>query len=98
MALRDLVDLGLILPREHWGHAPSATRRTGILTVLASLLGLGSALLIWWGQGSTLTFVGVGLFLLDLLAFLLVTFAAVEDRMARLKEIGADGPTVGSSK
>jgi len=98
VALRDLVDLGLILPREHWGHAPSATRRTGILTVLASLLGLGSALLIWWGQGSTLTFVGVGLFLLDLLAFLLVTFAAVEDRMARLKEIGADGPTVGSSK
>ncbi|MEJ2206628.1 MAG: hypothetical protein P8170_21260 [Gemmatimonadota bacterium] len=94
MALRDLVDLGLILPREHWGHAPSASRRTGILTALASFLGLGSALLIWYGEGSAMTFVGVGLFLLDLLAFLLVTFAAVEDRMARLKEIGAEGPTV----
>ena len=68
MALRDLVDLGLILPREHWGHAPSASRRTGILTALASFLGLGSALLIWYGEGSAM--------------------------MARLKEIGADGPTV----
>jgi hypothetical protein len=94
MALRDLVDLGLILPREHWGHTPSASRRTGIFTVLAALLGFTAALLIWFGQGGALTFVGIGLFLLDLLAFLLVTFMAVEDRLARLEEIGAEGPTV----
>lgn len=93
MALRDLDDLGLILPREHWGHTPSASRRTGLLTLLASVLGLTAALLIWFGQGGTMTFVGVGLFLLDLLTFLLVTFMAVEDRMKQLAEIGAEGPT-----
>lgn len=93
MALRDLDDLGLVLPREHWGHTPTASRRTGVLTFFAALLGLVAALLIWFGQGGTLTLVGIGLFLLDLLTFLMVTFMAVEDRMERLREIGAEGPT-----
>jgi hypothetical protein len=94
MALRDLAELGLLLPREHWGRAPSASLRTGILTAGAALLGLVSALLVWLGAGNTWTFVGIGLFFLDLLAFLLVTFRAVEERLARLASIGAEGPTV----
>ncbi len=96
MALRDLHDLGLLLPREHWGGVPRASLRTGLLTAGASAMGLASALLIWFGAGGTWTFVGVGLFFLTLLAFLLVTFRAVEERMARLEAIGADGAGAGS--
>lgn len=91
MGLRDLNDMGLLLPREQWDSVPSASRTTGALTAGAVALGLGAALLVWFGGGSTGTFVGLGLFLLDLLAFLLVTFRAVEDRMSRLEAIDADG-------
>ena len=94
MALRDLDQLGLLLPRKHWGHRPRASLRTTVFTVLASLLGLAAAAMIWFGQGGTLTFVGLGLFLMDLGLFLVVTFWAVEHRMEALAEIGADGPTV----
>ena len=95
MALRDLHELGLLLDQDHWGKVPHATLATGIMTAAASLLGFTAALLIWFGGGGTWTFVGIGLFFLDLLAFLLVTFRAVEERMTRLEAIGADGPTVG---
>jgi len=37
-----------------------------------------------------MTFVGLGLFLVDLAIFQVVTFLAVEDRMERLGEIDAE--------
>ncbi|HKJ01458.1 MAG TPA: hypothetical protein VJ997_03355 [Longimicrobiales bacterium] len=90
MTLRDLDDMGLLLPREHWGHTPHAGRRTTALTVFAALLGLASAWVVWSGQGGIMTFVGLGLFLVDLAIFQVVTFLAVEDRMERLGEIDAE--------
>lgn len=95
MGLRDLNDMGLLLPREQWDSVPSASRITGLLTAGAVVLGLASALLVWFGRGGTGTFVGLGLFFLDLAAFLLVTFRAVEDRMSRLEAMDADVPVAG---
>ncbi|MGD2071027.1 MAG: hypothetical protein PVI57_20330 [Gemmatimonadota bacterium] len=92
MGLRELSELGLLLPREHWGHTPSASRRTAVLTTLAALLGLVSAALVWSGAGGTLTLVGLGLFLVDLGLFLLATFQAVEHRVAALEKLDRERP------
>lgn len=98
MALRDLDDMGLLLPREHWGHRPTASLRTTVLTVMASLVGVCSAGLIWFGGGAALTFLGLALFLVDLALFLVATFLAVEHRMGALERIGAAGPTIYSGE
>jgi hypothetical protein len=70
--------------------------RSGDLLVLpVAAFGLVAALSIWFGRGGWLTFAGIGLFLLDLLAFLLLSFWMVDRQFRELLDLGVAGEVEG---
>jgi hypothetical protein len=76
MSLEELERAGLLLPREEWGRPPDG--RPGRLVLLP--VGLGavcSGWLMYTGNGGALTWVGLGLFLLALAAFTLVSLRSI---------------------
>jgi len=95
MGLEDLGDQGLLLPEEHWGDNPEESWRSRAQIVVCGALFLASALLIWFGMGSWVTFVGIGVFLLDLVLFMVFTFQAVEFRVDHLLGLGVGGDVEG---
>ena len=95
MPLNDLRKQGLLLPDGMWGQRPHATVRSRISVAVTFSVGLFSAWLIWSGQGGTLTFVGVGIFLADLVLILVTTFLAVDTQVERLQGRGLVGKVEG---
>lgn len=91
MPLEDLKKQRLLLPERHWDRGPTTPGRREALVLLAGALGFAAALLTWVGSGSWLTFAGLGLFLADLLFFLLLTFRTVDAQYRRLVDLGAGG-------
>lgn len=95
MTLEELDEQGLLLPEEHRGEKPAASLRSQVRLLVTALVAVLSAVVIWLGEGGTLTFVGVALFLMDLGAFLWAVFAAVEIQMGHLRDLGAGGRVEG---
>jgi hypothetical protein len=76
MSLEDLERGGLLLPREEWGQPPDA--RKGRFALLP--IGLGAVCAGWLmsaGDGGALTWAGLGLFLVVLAAFTLVSLLSI---------------------
>jgi hypothetical protein len=95
MPLKDLKNQGLLLPDHMWGHRPRATFRSRLSVVLTFSVGLLSAWIIWIGAGGWLTFLGVGIFLVDLLLILFTTFLAVDTQVDSLHGRGLEGKVEG---
>lgn len=95
MPLNDLRKQGLLLPDHMWGHRPKATLRSRISVVSTFSVGLVSAWIIWAGAGGWITFLGVGIFLADLLLILLTTFLAVDTQVDSLHGRGLEGKIEG---
>jgi len=95
MPLKDLKNQGLLLPEHMWGHRPRATFRSRLSVVLTFSVGLVSAGVIWFGAGGWLTFLGVGVFLVDLLLILITTFLAVDTQVDSLHGRGLEGKIEG---
>ena len=98
MPLEDLRRQGLLLPERMWGHRPTIPLRTRLSVLFTFLVGLVSAWLIWAGAGGWLTFLGVGIFLLDLVLILLTTFQAVNAQVEALQGRGLEGKVEGLSR
>lgn len=82
MSREDLERAGLLLPRHEWGKRPLRTPVSrSWLTVIGGLAAL-SVGLMYWGDGGQATWIGVGLFLLALLGFTILSARAV-DRQCR---------------
>ena len=95
MPLDDLRKQGLLLPEGMWGHRPQTTFRSRISVLLTFAVGLLAAWGIWVGAGGWLTFLGVGIFLLDLLLILVTTFLAVDAQVDSLQRRGLEGKVEG---
>ena len=95
MPLRDLRKQGLLLPERMWGHRPRATFRSRISVVITFGVGLLSAWIIWAGAGGWATFVGVAVFLVDLVLILFTTFLAVDTQVESLHGRGLEGKIEG---
>lgn len=95
MALDDLDRQGLLLPREQWGSNPSASWRGRAQILVCGTLFLAASLLIWLGDGTWITFAGLGAFFLGLFLFLVLTFRAVDHQVNHLLELGAGGQVEG---
>ncbi len=91
MPLDDLRRQRLLVPEDLWGPQPRPVRRIDLASLGAGVLAAVSAVLVWMGAGSTLTFVGLGLFFADLAALLLITFWSVETQVQRLVDMGLAG-------
>jgi len=95
MPLDDLRKQGLLLPEGMWGHRPRTTLRSRLSVLLTFAVGLLSAWVIWVGAGGWMTFLGVGIFLLDLLLILVTTFLAVNTQVDTLQRRGLAGKVEG---
>ncbi|MGW8266999.1 MAG: hypothetical protein ACWGSQ_11560 [Longimicrobiales bacterium] len=95
MPLDDLRKQGLLLPEGMWGHRPQTTLRSRVSVLLTFGVGLLSAWMIWAGAGGWVTFLGVGIFLLDLLLILVTTFLAVNTQVDSLQRRGLAGKVEG---
>lgn len=83
MTLEDLEEAGALLPEEEWGkHSLETTaNRPGlVLTGLVSVLaGVG----MYLGGGNTLTWIGAGVFIIDLTVFTWLSMRAVDAQNRR---------------
>lgn len=95
MPLDDLREQRLLMPEELWGNRPRATLQQNLVILCAGFIAALAAGLIWFGAGGPRTFVGLALFLFDLLLFLAITFWAVEHRVRRLHDMGLRGKIEG---
>ena len=62
MSIRDLKEMGILLPEEKWGQFDLTTSLNKPRLFTALVLGLVSAIAIYVGKGEALTWVGVGLY------------------------------------
>ncbi len=95
MPLDELKKKGLLLPERMWGHRPRTSLRSRISVLITFGVGLFAAWLIWVGAGGPVTFLGVGIFLLDLLLILITTFLAVDAQVDALQDRGLGGKIEG---
>lgn len=69
MSLEDLEKAGILLPREEWGTHDVHTRVARLPLLLLGALVPVSAALMYAGDGELLTWIGVGLFFVQLVVF-----------------------------
>ncbi len=63
MSLKDLQEAGVLLPKEEWGVHDLHTSVNKPMLVAAFLLGMASVVMMYLGDGTTITFIGGALFL-----------------------------------
>lgn len=95
MPLEELKKNRLLLPERMWGQKPRATLRTRVTALVTFSLALFAAWVIWVGQGSRLSFLGIGLFLVSLVLILVSTFQAVDVQVKGLEARGLVGKVEG---
>jgi len=96
VSLKDLEELGVLLPEEDWGthELHSAVNKPAL--VLAGLLGVMAVVLMYNGSGGTLTFVGSGLFLVFMAWVTHISISAI-DRQAADFDPGREADAAGAS-
>ena len=78
MAIEDLKEAGLLLPEEEWGkYELKTTVNTAALSGVG-ILGIISVAMMYLGDGHWPTWLGVLLFLLSLIAFLIISLVGIE--------------------
>ncbi len=80
MSKEDLENMGVLLPEEEWGKHPLITTVNKPLLITIGVMTVISAVLMYWGNGNFLTWLGVALFLTMLLGFTLISIRAVEQQ------------------
>ena len=78
MSKEDLENMGVLLPEEQWGkHALTTTVNKPLLTAIG-VMTIISVVLMYWGNGNFLTWLGVALFLTMLSGFTLLSIKAAD--------------------
>lgn len=91
MGYRDLRRYGLLLPKALWGRLRlHASWRSELLTALSLGVGIASCVLMYVGGGRTLTWIGLGVFLVFLGAMLATGLYSIERRNSAIDEAFAD--------
>jgi hypothetical protein len=78
MSKEDLENMGVLLPEEQWGKHTLATTVNKPLLIAIGVMTMISVVLMYWGNGNFLTWLGVALFLTMLSGFTLLSIKAVE--------------------
>ena len=83
MSLRDLEKMGLIRPKEQWGH-PHAVRRVPSIAVgVIAAMAVASVATMILADGGVLTWVAIGTFLLTLVVFTVLNVRATGSEAER---------------
>ncbi|MDX1622701.1 MAG: hypothetical protein R3199_01815 [Gemmatimonadota bacterium] len=78
MTLEDLQSAGVVLPEEEWGERELTTTVSKPGTIATAAVAVATGLMMYLGGGEALTWIGGGLFLVDLLAFTWLVIRAVD--------------------
>jgi hypothetical protein len=78
MSKEDLENMGVLLPEEQWGKHALTTTVNKPLLIAIGVMTMISVVLMYWGNGNFLTWLGVALFLTMLSGFTFVSIKAVE--------------------
>ncbi len=78
MALEDLEQAGVLLPREQWGKHPLHTTMNKPWLIGLGMLAMFSSVLMYWGDGHFSTWIGVGLFFMVLFGFTRLSLQAIK--------------------
>ncbi len=82
MALKDLEDAGLLLPREEWGKTELHSYTSRVAVSFAWLVAALSAVFMYVGDGHTLTWVGIAGMFCFLAWFTFISLRAIAIRNA----------------
>lgn len=91
LSLKHLEQLGVLLPREEWGRYDLASTVNSRWLAVVAILGVAALVLMYIGNGKTLTFVGIGLFLLFMGLITRVSLQAIEAQSARFQRQREEG-------
>ena len=83
MSLEDLKMAGLILPEEEWGKHSLKTTVNRLELIIVGVCAFASGLMMYFGNGHLLTWIGLTLFLICLGAFTALSIVAVEKQALR---------------
>lgn len=86
LSLKDLRQLGVLLPREEWGEHEMSTTVNKSAMAAIMLIGVIALLLMYFGNGKVLTFVGVGVFLVFMWQITRISLTAIEKQDRRFRE------------
>ena len=87
MSLEELEDAGVLLPEENWGKMKTVSNMNPILVVIIGIMAIGSIFMMLIGDGMLMTFIGIGLFLLDLVLFTAYGIWAINNQNKILDEL-----------
>ena len=87
MSQKDLEEAGILLPKDLWGHARKGSTVNIFGLILAGILGIGSGAMIYLGDGTLLTWIGVLGYFLFLGLFLFVSLRAITKQNDRLENL-----------
>ncbi|MFP3903418.1 MAG: hypothetical protein ACLFWB_04150 [Armatimonadota bacterium] len=80
MSLKDLEADGLLKPREEWGKEDPHTDVNVVELVISWILSAVSFVLMYIGDGNTLTWIGLGIFFISLGLFTYLSVHAINVR------------------
>lgn len=83
MSLEDLERDGILLPREQWGQTDQHTTVNKPALLALAAAGVVSAALMFWGNGTLWTWLGLGLFLVSFFAFTGMSLHAIQRQSRR---------------
>ena len=78
MSIKDLKDMGILLPEEKWGGLDLHTSVNKFHLVASGLIALAAVVMGYVGNGGTLTWVGVGMFFVFVAYFTWVSLKAID--------------------
>ena len=80
MSLKDLDEMGILLPKEKWGKSDLHTSVNKPQLVASGVLALAGSVLAYAGNGGTVTWVGVIFLFVFLGWFIRISLKAVDDQ------------------
>ncbi len=78
MSMKELEEMGILLPENKWGQSDLHTSVDKIQLVASGLLALGAVICSYVGNGGLLTWIGVGMFFIFVGWFTRISLKAVE--------------------
>ena len=89
MSVRDLRQLGVLLPQEEWGQHDLTTTVNKKALAAVMLVGIIALLLMYFGDGKLVTFIGIGVFMIFMWQITRISLEAIErqaERFAQARE------------
>lgn len=77
MTLEDLEESGILLPREQWGKRDLRTGVAKVPLLIVAAAAVCGGVLTYAGNGQTLTWIGLGLFLAGLAGFTWISLRGI---------------------